>query len=103
MHGEGSGPAGPTPAESRSAVSPALVRKRVSDPTLDETYPIGVFSGMTPTGAQLLGDEQYAPAMHCRTTFNYRRSLSENARIEEERRQAWAERLAQLKGRGLLQ
>jgi hypothetical protein len=87
----------------RSAVAPALVRKRQAAEPEPEGYSTGVYGNATPSGAQLLGDEEYAPRFHDRVTHNWRRSLSENARIEEERRALWAERLAALKARGLLQ
>jgi hypothetical protein len=68
----------------------------------DRTSTIGVW-GSGPTGAQLLGDEEFAPAMHSITTRNWRASLELNERVERERREAWAERKLVLKAKGVLQ
>jgi hypothetical protein len=96
-------PARTTPSDAPHAaagVNPTTVRKRVSDPTLEQSYPIGIFGNASPSGATLLGDEQFAPRFHDRTTHNWRMSISENERIERERREHWAKRLAEMKAEG---
>jgi hypothetical protein len=103
-HGSGSisGPEHPTMP--RSAVPPAAIRKRVSEPELAEGYPDGVFMGNV-TGAQRIPDKEYHSSIHAldRSTHNWRLSLQRNAEIEAERRALWAERLAELKAEGKLQ
>jgi hypothetical protein len=83
------------------AVPAAAVRKRQPQPELAEGYPDGVFTGSV-TGAQLIPDAEYHSSIHAldRSTHNWRRSISENARIEQERRAHWAARLAQMKAEG---
>jgi hypothetical protein len=68
----------------------------------DNTSVTGVW-GNGPSGAQLLGDEQFHTSMHDRTTQNWRASLALNERVERERREAWAERKLVLKAKGVLQ
>jgi hypothetical protein len=83
-----------------AGVNPTTVRVRKAAQPEPDAYPIGIFGSASPSGAQLLGDKQFAPRFHDRTTHNWRRSISENARIEEERRAHWAARLAQMKAEG---
>jgi hypothetical protein len=86
---------------SRSGVSPSAIRKRPAQPELNEGYPDGVFMGNV-TGAQRIPDKEYHSSIHAldRSTHNWRMSISENARIEAERREHWARRLAEMKAEG---
>jgi hypothetical protein len=88
----------PRPHTSDIAPGPPA-SKVIVNKVADRTSTIGVW-GNGPTGAQLLDDEQFHTSMHSLTTHNWRRSISENARIEAERREVWRERLASLKTQG---
>jgi hypothetical protein len=61
---------------------------------------IGVYVN-GPTGAQLIDDSEYHSSIlaspFSRTTASWRKSIAENERIERERREAWAVRLAEIK------
>jgi hypothetical protein len=89
----------------RSAVPPAAVRKRQAQPELAEGYPIGIFGSASPSGAQLIPDSEFHTSIHAldRSTQGWRKSIQDNARIEQERREHWARRLAEMKASGKLQ
>jgi hypothetical protein len=61
--------------------------------------PDGGILGVWPTSMRAAvrpDDSEYLPRFHDHTTANWRRSISENQRIEAERKAAWAVRLAEI-------
>jgi hypothetical protein len=58
----------------------------------------GVFVGNT-ASAQLIPDSEFAPSHHDHVTANWRKSIEDNARVEQERREAWLRRLEERRAR----
>jgi hypothetical protein len=84
--------------------TPPHVVNRTNEP--EAPTPSDIVTGMwTGTGtdastARWLNDEDFPARFHDdRTTFNWKRSITENQRIETERREAWERRLAERGGR----
>jgi hypothetical protein len=78
-----------------------------SRPVVNKTEPddvptlasiVGVYTNNM-SGAQTIPDGEFIPRFLDRTTFNWRRSIAENERIERERTEAWQRRLQELRGR----
>jgi hypothetical protein len=70
--------------------------KKVDPPPIPY-YATGVFTGNSPTGAIRIDTEFDRRGSFDEVTSNWRTSIRRNQEIEEERRQLWAKRLAEIK------
>jgi hypothetical protein len=79
-------------------VTPRLSRNKPVSSREDTAAIVGVFVGNA-TGAQLIPDSEFAPSHHDHVTSNWRRSIADNTRVEQERRAAWLRKLEERRAR----